>query len=487
MQWFPAPDYWLARLVIERGLAAVYLVAFLAAVNQFRPLCGERGLLPVPRFLQAVNFKSSPSIFYLHYSDRLFAALAWSGAVLAAASIAGLPESGPIWASMLAWFVLWALYLSIVNVGQTFYGFGWETLLLEAGFLAIFLGPPRTAPPIVALRWLVFRVEFGAGLIKLRGDKCWRDLTCLDYHYETQPMPNPLSWFFHHLPKPLHKVEVLGNHLAQLGAPVAIFAPQPIASIAGAVIVVTQCWLVLSGNFSWLNVLTIVLAFSAFDNATLGRVLHLSPPALSSPPLGFEVMVVALAGLILVLSYRPARNLASSRQRMNSSFDPLHLVNTYGAFGSVTKARYEVVIEGTDASGPDAAGVWREYQFKAKPGDPKRRPPQAAPYHLRLDWLMWFIALPGRFDDRWLLPLVGKLLVSDRTTLKLLKGDPFADRRPAFIRANLYRYRFSSRQERKETGAWWVRTLVGEYLPPLGLDRRAPADRSQASLTPPPK
>ena len=149
------------------------------------------------------------------------------------------------------------------------YGFGWESLLLEAGFLAIFLGNDDTAPPVLVLwlvRWLLFRVEFGAGLIKLRGDPCWRDLTCLYYHHETQPMPGPLSWFFHHLPKPLHRVEVAGNHFAQLVVPFALFAPQPVASVAAAIVIVTQLWLVLSGNFAWLNWITIILAFSAIDH-----------------------------------------------------------------------------------------------------------------------------------------------------------------------------------------------------------------------------
>jgi hypothetical protein len=151
---------------------------------------------------------------------------------------------------MAVWLVLWALYLSIVNVGQTFYGFGWETLLLEAGFLAVFLGPAAQAPPTLVLwlyRWLLFRVEFGAGLIKLRGDRCWRDLTCLDYHHETQPLPGPLSWFFHHLPARLHRVEVLANHATQLVVPFGLFAPQPVAGIAALAIVVTQAWLLISG------------------------------------------------------------------------------------------------------------------------------------------------------------------------------------------------------------------------------------------------
>ncbi|MGH9183632.1 MAG: lipase maturation factor family protein [Acidimicrobiales bacterium] len=480
MEWLQAPDYWLARLVFQRALGAVYLVAFLVALNQFRPLLGEAGLLPVPRFLEAVPFRRAPSIFHLRYSDRLLAAVAWGGVLLAGAAVAGLSEAGPIWFSALVWSALWALYLSIVNVGQVFYAFGWESLLLEAGFLAIFLGPADMAPPtlvIVAIRWLLFRLEVGAGLIKLRGDRCWRDLTCLHYHHETQPLPNPLSWFFHHLPEPVHKVEVVANHFAQLVVPVGLFAPQPLASVAGATIVATQGWLLVSGNFSWLNVLTVVLAAASFDDAVLGPFVPARPGPLAPPPGWHQAAVVALAVLVAGLSWRVVRNMASRRQRMNTSFDPLHLVNTYGAFGSVTRQRYEVVLEGTDAAVLDAATAWAEYEFKGKPGDPSRRPPQVAPYHLRLDWLMWFVALRGPMDHRWLLALVRRLLRNDRPTLRLLRTNPFPDRPPAFVRARLYRYRFTTREERRETGAWWVRTPVGELLRPLSLGEGDDAHR----------
>lgn len=205
MGWFTAPDYWLSRLVFQRALAGVYLVAFLTAALQFRALIGERGMLPVPRFLDRVPFGRAPSVFQLHYTDRFFAACAWTGCAVSAALVAGLDSRLPLWGGMLLWLVPWALYLSIVNVGQTWYAFGWESLLLEVGFLAVLLGNDEVAPPVVVLfllRWILFRVEFGAGLIKMRGDACWQKLTCLDFHHETQPMPGPLSWFFHHLPGP---------------------------------------------------------------------------------------------------------------------------------------------------------------------------------------------------------------------------------------------------------------------------------------------
>jgi len=238
MDWFSAPDYRLARLIIERGLGLTYLSAFLVALNQFPALLGEHGLLPVRRYLRRFEFSDSPSLFHFHYSDKLLRAVAWTGIVLSAAIVLGLPQAGPLWLPPLVWLVLWVLYLSIVNVGQRFYGFGWESLLLEAGFLAIFLGNARTAPPFLVLllfRWLAFRVELGAGLIKLRGDPCWRDLTCMDYHHETQPMPNPLSWFVHRLPRGLHRSEVIGNFVAQRLAPASPFRPRPIAGGGGRI------------------------------------------------------------------------------------------------------------------------------------------------------------------------------------------------------------------------------------------------------------
>ena len=471
MTGLEAPDYWLARLVFQRALAAIYLIAFLVSARQFAPLLGERGLLPVPEFVRAVPFRSSPSLFHFRYSDRLFAAVAWGSVALSAVALFGLPDAWPIPLTMLLWAALWAAYLSIVNVGQTFYSFGWETLLLETGFLAIFLGPAWTAPPLTLiwlLRWLLFRVEFGAGMIKIRGDPCWRDLTCLYYHHETQPMPNPLSWYFHHLPKTLHRAEVLGNHFAQLVVPFFLFFPQPIATVAGLVILITQSWLLLSGNFSWLNVLTMTLAIASLDDAALGRVLTLEPHWIATDS-WHAWLVVGVAIVVLLLSYRPARNLLSRHQLMNTSFDPLHLVNTYGAFGSITKERYEIVIEGTDEPVLTPSTTWLEYEFKAKPGDVRRTPPQYAPYHLRLDWLMWFAAMSSPMYHPWFVPFVVKLLEADPPTLRLLRTDPFAGARPRFIRATLYLYRFTTPRERGASRAWWVRSRVDEYLQPVSL------------------
>ncbi|AEN13962.1 MULTISPECIES: lipase maturation factor family protein [unclassified Streptomyces] len=466
MQWFTADGYWLSRLVFQRALAAVYLVAFVSAALQFRALIGERGMLPVPELLRRTPWRAAPGLFRLHYSDRFFAAVAWTGAALSLALLAGVDGYVPLWAAMALWAVPWALYLSIVQVGQVWYGFGWESLLLETGFLAVFLGNGDTAAPVLVLwllRWLLFRLEFGAGMIKMRGDECWRRLTCLEFHHETQPMPGPLSWFFHHLPKPVHRAEVAANHVTQLVVPFLLFTPQPVASVAAGLMVLTQLWLVLSGNFAWLNWLTIVIALSAIDWTPLAG----PAPAQAAPPLWYEVVVITATVLVVALSYRPARNLVSRGQVMNRSFDPLHLVNTYGAFGSISRMRLEVVVEGTDEPVVHEGTRWREYGFRGKPGDPRRLPRQFAPYHLRLDWMMWFAALSPAYARSWFEPFVERLLRGDRDTLRLLRRNPFPDGPPAHIRARVFHYEFTDRDELRTTGRWWRRTYVRDFMRPV--------------------
>ncbi|MGW0785377.1 lipase maturation factor family protein [Streptomyces sp. NPDC002913] len=466
MQWFTADGYWLSRLIFQRTLAVVYLVAFVGAALQFRALIGSRGMNPVPELLRYTPWRAAPGLFRLHYSDRFFALVAWAGAAVSLALLAGLDGLVPLWAAMALWAVPWVLYLSIVQVGQVWYGFGWESLLLETGFLAVFLGNADTAAPVLVLwllRWLLFRVEFGAGLIKIRGDECWRRLTCLDFHHETQPMPGPLSWFFHRLPRPVHRVEVAANHVTQLVVPFLLFTPQPVASVAAGLMVVTQLWLVLSGNFAWLNWLTITLALAAVDWSLIAG----APPAQSAPPLWYEVVVIAVTALVLALSYRPARNLVSRRQVMNRSFDPLHLVNTYGAFGSISRMRLEVVVEGTDEPVIHEGTRWLEYGFRGKPGDPRRLPRQFAPYHLRLDWLMWFAALSPAYARSWFEPFVERLLRGDRDTLRLLGHNPFPDGPPAHIRARVFHYRFTDWRELRATGCWWHRTYVRDFMRPV--------------------
>jgi hypothetical protein len=284
-------------------------------------------------------------------------------------------------------------------------------------------------------------------------------------------MPNPLSRSAHLLPKWWHRVEVLGNHFAQLVVPWFLFAPQPVASIAAAVVILTQLWLVATGNFAWLNVITIVLAFSAISDPALSAVFGGLPIGEIAPdgiPGWFAVIAILASVLLIILSWQPLVNLFSRHQLMNASFNRWHLVNAYGAFGSVTKERYEIIVEGTVDDPVSAEAEWREYEFKGKPGDVNRLPPQVAPYHLRLDWLMWFLALGSR-DIRWFEVFLLRLLEADAPTLRLIRIDPFGGETPKAVRARTFLYRFATHAEKHETGARWVRVEVGTLIPPVAL------------------
>ncbi len=452
----------------------VYLLAFINALNQFLPLLGEDGLLPLPSFLERMPFKEKPSIFHWRYSDRFFKYIAWFGIILSLAALSGLSGLGPFWVSALIWLLLWILYSSIVNVGIIFYGFGWESMLLEAGFYAIFLGPMAWGAPVLVIfmfRWMLFRVELGAGLIKMRGDQCWRNLTCMNYHHETQPLPNPLSWLAHNMPQVFHKTETFVNLVIQLVVVWGLFFPQPIAAISAAVIILSQVYLMITGNYSWLNFLTIVLAFSGFSNEIISTVFHVAPPLADALPVFYLVILTILLVVIIYLSIAPVKNMISSRQKMNTSFNSLHLVNTYGAFGSVTKKRYEIIIEGTRDEKLDENTQWKEYEFKAKPGNVNRVPAQIAPYHLRLDWQIWFAAMaPSPIRSPWFKPFITKLLKNDEKTLKLLKYNPFPDEPPKWIRARRFHYQFTTFNELKTTGKWWRRELVSNFVRPVSLN-----------------
>jgi hypothetical protein len=475
--------YWVTRFLFQRSLALIYLVAFLIAWNQFRPLCGDHGLLPARLFLKRAGFWDAPSLFQLGASDRLFAVAAGTGLVLSVLALTGITDAFGAWLSALSWLSLWVLYSSFVNVGQTFYGFGWEMLLGEVGFIAVFMGPTRAPPApltIWLLRWVLFRLMFGAGLIKLRGDPCWRDFTCMSYHYETQPLPGPLSWYFHQLPGWVHRLEVMLTHFLEVVVPLFYFGPRRARHVAGALTVAFQLTLMASGNLSWLNCLTLLVSLACFDDSALAWLAPVLPAGVLGAASGTAgataggvgavagmpaPIIYAFTALVAVLSVQPVMNLLSRRQLMNSSFDPFHLVNTYGAFGSITRTRNEVILEGTSDAVITPATKWLEYEFKGKPGAPGRRPRQVTPYHFKLDWQLWFAAMSEYHDHPWILNLVAKLLANDADTLGLIAGNPFPERPPMFIRAELYEYRYA----KPGSPDWWDRRRVSSYLPPLSL------------------
>jgi hypothetical protein len=482
------PTYWLTRFLILRLLGIVYAVAFLVAINQILPLIGSHGLTPVDTFLRRVTetlgYKSSgflrlPSIFWWNHSDTALLTGAWIGFLLSCVVTAGFANAPTL-------FILWFLYMSFCNVGQEWYGFGWEIQLLETGFLAIFLTPlvdprpfPRREPPlpiIILFRWLICRIMFGAGLIKLRGDEVWRNSTALYYHFETQPMPGPLSRWFHFLPHFLLRMGVWFNWLAELVAPLFVFGPRIARHLAGIIIILLQVILVVSGNLSFLNWLTVIPALACFDDAFWSRLLprtltrlatQAAKTAIPSRPMTITAWTVTV--IIGLLSIQPVLNMLSPGQIMNTSFDPLNLVNTYGAFGSVGRERYNIVFEGTYDDIPTDSANWKVYPYKGLPTDPDQRPPQVAPYHLRFDWQMWFAAMGTPDDYPWTITLIAKLLHNDPGALSLFAANPFPEKPPLYIRAVLYRYSFAP--SGNPGHHWWTRQTIGApWLPAMAAD-----------------
>lgn len=481
------PTYWLTRFMILRLLGVIYAVAFLVVINQIVPLIGAHGLLPVDMFLKQISqalgsggagFVRLPSVFWLWHSDAALLTVAWIGFILSCIVVAGYAN-----APLLG--VLWFLYMSIVHVGQDWYSYGWEIQLTETGFLAIFLCPlldmrpfPRRAPPIpiiVLFRWLSFRIMLGSGLIKLRGSQMWRNGTALYYHFETQPIPGPLSRWFHFLPRVILKVGVWFSFLAEIVAPFFIFCPKIGRHFAGAVIILFQFTIILSGNLSFLNWLTILPTLACFDDGFWAKLL---PKALvnkaktaadnAEPSTHMLTTAWSITVIIALLSIQPALNLLSPGQVMNSSFDPLDLVNTYGAFGTVGQERDNIIFEGTNDDTTGGKANWKPYIYKGLPVLLDKRPPQIAPYQLHLDWQMWFASMSTADQYPWTYNLVWKLLHNDPGAVSLFAENPFPKKPPRYIRAEIYRYKFA--QPGNPQGLFWTREKLGDWIPVVSVD-----------------
>ena len=541
VRWLGPPrDYGLTRWLILRLLGLVYVCAFVGLLRQVPALLGEDGLTPVGSYLDALRangqtFWDVPSLLWLNSSDAALSLWAWLGLALSIALLVG-------YANTISLLVLWVIYGSFVRTGQLWFSFGWELQILETTVLAAFLAHawdprPLKAPPpsriaIGLMRWLALRIMLGAGLIKLRGDACWTELTCLDHHFETQPIPNPLSAWVHHLPHWVHAIGVVLNHVTELLLPLFAFGPRRLRLVAGVGMAAFQIVLIISGNLAFLNWLTLVPILACFDDEFLRRFAPARlrrwlatriPPAVARdpkqlvfafgaallwflvwPPIFGELPAPIQVALALVLGAfmiliaigqratitSPGRRLdgtqlalgcllalvalkslpvvgnlvGSGRQAMNRSYDRLELVNTYGAFGSVGGTRHELIIEGTRDPDP-ATATWQAYELPCKPGDLARRPCILGPYHLRLDWLIWFAAMSEQPRDPWVLRLVEKLLAGDRTIRTLLAVDPFHGEPPTYVRIR----RFAYHLQPLGADAWWTRDHEQLWLPPVSL------------------
>jgi hypothetical protein len=511
----------IGRSLFLRGLGLIYLVAIASWWTQVVLLVGEDGLEPAGRLLDFLRdrlgaenrslFLSLPTLFWITgASDAVLHGTCFSGCVLAALVVCGR-LTGPALAG------LWMIYLSLVNTGGVFMSFQWDILLLEAGLLALFLGPwslksPwRDPPPLTPVNrialvfawFLIAKLMFFSGWVKLAwaseaSPEWWPDGTAMTFHYMTQPIPNAAAWWMHQLPDWFHKASLRPMYFVELVLPFAVFLGRRARLAAALGFAGLMGLILLTGNYTYFNWLTIVLCLPLVHDGLwprwLTRILRIHPGANEAPwsrkatIIRLAVAAPALLGIGLLnlrivlhdLHEAPKPFLASDLvpswlDGFAGALAPFHPASGYGLFRTMTTQRPEIIVEGS-ADGTN----WLAYDFAWKVDEIGARPRLVAPHQPRVAWQFWFAALEGRFDYRsrnaaWFERVVLKLFRGDAAVKGLLVHDPFPDDPPRFLRARLMRYEFTTPSERRETGHWWKRTVLGEYLPEVARPPDEPA------------
>ena len=506
----PAPStFGLARWFFLRLLAVVYLIAFVSLWTQIHGLVGAKGILPAAELLEAVagqvgsaRYWQLPTICWLDSGDAFLGGLCAIGVAGSLLLLIGF-------APKLVLALLWAVYLSLVNVGGAFLSFQWDALLLETSFLAIFLAPATILPRTPsreqvpgAGRWLVwsllFKLMFLSGVTKLlSGDPTWRELTALGVHYETQPLPTWIGFYAHHLPQWFGRVSVAGMFIFEIGVPFLIMAPRRIRHAAAAALILFQALIAATGNYGFFNLLSVILCVMLLDDQLLARLTPARWVAGKKPAatarsanrlvrrLGWAgaAAVVSVSGLTflreMTRTQRPDRlpgPVVGFLQRCDQFLlswgdpyvlefcDPFRTLNGYGLFRVMTSRRSEIVVEGSD----DLLR-WEEYELPWKPGDVTRRPRFVQPHQPRLDWQMWFAALDPHRNRYWLNGLMRRILEGSESVLSLFSENPFPDHPPRYVRLSYYQYHFTDLAQKRRSGAWWRRERVGVLVTPLSL------------------
>lgn len=477
--------YQLVRNIFLRVLGMVYVTAFLSLAVQIAGLVGRDGIWPADAFLEAAarqvgraGYFYVPTLFWWNASDWALLWICWGGAALGLTAAAGYGRG-------LIFFLLWAFYLSLASVGGDFLSFQWDNLLLETGFLAMFWAPwtlrfraplPEAPSPLVLglLRWLLFRLMMSSGLVKLlSGDPTWRDLTALQFHYETQPLPTWVGWWAHQLPAWFQTTSVAGLFAVELLVPFLVFSPRRTRRWAAGLFVTLQIVIALTGNYCFFNFLAAALCLPLLNDQWLESAFtrRKKEPMPEVPAGAVKKWVVrGFASVIFCLSLiqwraqifrSPGPSLFAPLMRWAG---PWRSVNPYGLFAVMTTTRDEIVVEGSRDG-----RTWEAYEFKWKPGDLSRRPAFIAPHQPRLDWQMWFAALGTAQQNPWFLNFCARLLQGSPAVTGLLEKNPFAGAPPRFIRAVTYEYHFTDRDARSLSGDWWRRAPKGLYVHPMSL------------------
>ena len=468
------PRFELVSFVFLRLLALIYFAASVSFALQAQGLIGSSGILPLSDHLERIretfgyeSWFRYPTLFWLNASDWAITAVCWAGI---AASLFLLFNVVP----RLSLVVLFALYLSLFTVGQIFTIYQWDLLLLETGFIAILL-TTGSMVAVFLMRWLLFRLIFLSGVVKLAsGDAGWAGFSALRHHFETQPLPTPLAWYAHHAPESLLAAAVAATFVIELVLVFLIFTPRRTRFIAAWGIIALQAFILLTGNYGFFNLLALALTLFLFDDHALGKIVPAKVK--QRRPGGVATSVVGMYAIVVVAVSLGQIHAAAIRSKelypanLSNFVAPLRIVNTYGAFAELVTERNEIVIEGSSVG-----KEWREYDFKYKPGDLTRVPRWNVPYQPRLDWQMWFAAI-GNESRNWFPNLLDRLLQGSPDVLELFEQTPFPEARPKQVRALLYQYRFTTPEEKRMTGHWWERQQTGIYYPQISLEPERPKE-----------
>jgi lipase maturation factor 1 len=500
---YGSENHFIARWLFLRAISLIYFSAFFALLFQIRGLIGPQGILPATDYLQAAHslrilrFWYIPSLLWISSTDRVLMALCWIGLVASLILIVN------VWPRTML-LICFCCFLSFVSAAQDFSGYQSDGMLLEAGFLTLFLSPSglfpglgRKQPPIRAalflLLWEWFRIYFESGVVKLEsGDPTWRNLTAMYEYYQNGPLPTWIGWYVQHLPHWFHIATAATTLVMELALVWLAFLPRRWKIICFFIVTAWQIGVIATANYAFLNYLVLALAILLLDDAFLE---HFIPARWRNSPGQkpiptylaeeddpnnkvkatarvnvFTFFRVSLLSVVLTwIFYATAVplvqmfwNEAPFPEKPMTVLGPFRVANEYGLFAIMTPHRYEIEFQGSNDG-----EHWVSYPFRYKPQAPNERPQIYAPYQPRFDWNLWFASL-GSWQQNPMVPRTEELLLeNDPAVLGLFAGNPYPDTPPRFVRTVLWQYWFSTPEQKHIAGAWWKRQLVSAYAPTL--------------------
>ena len=512
--WSPAPalrwlfdsghgaaERLLPRWIFLRALGLIYYSAFFSLVFQIRGLIGPHGILPTTEYLQALaerfghlGYWYAPTVLWISSGSQMVMGICWVGMIASLLLVLNFWPRG-----MLA--ICFVCFLSFVSAAQDFSAYQSDGMLLEAGFIAIFFAPRGFRPglgeaqapsrmSLFLLVWECFRIYFESGVAKIMsGDPEWRHFTAMDEYYQNGPLPTWIGWYMEHLPHWFHAATAFGTLALELGLAWMMLLPRRWRILCFLMVTPWQIGIILSANYTFLNYLVLALGFLLLDDGMVRSVLRKpwknrflavevpSPVAAASSEgdwrakLRGQLGALKLAAGGVMLAWIFYVTLAEMVWMVKplplpttpvTALEPFRIANRYGLFAMMTRGRYEIEFQGSEDG-----QTWLVYPFRYKPQDPGKAPRIYAPYQPRFDWNLWFASLSSWRQEPIVVRAEQSLLRGDSDVLLLFAGNPFPHAPPRQVRAVIWQYWFTTPAEKRSSGMWWRRQLLGLYAPTL--------------------